>query len=73
MHIFTRTCPGIVGATCNCAVAVLVADDVVVIDRCGPIRGLEWPLTVDMFVNGELSPEFSVLRYPDLRTYDVSL
>ena len=60
-------------ASCICAVAVRVEDDVIVVDKCGAERGEPTdfrPITVTMYLNGELSQGVKVLRVK--RQYKVS-
>ena len=74
IHTFYRSCNR--RASCNCAVAVRVDDDVVVIDRCGPSMGMSTtstPITVKMYVTGELTPGLRVIRINGGKKYAVSI
>lgn len=76
MHAFYRRCSEYsqeVDATCNCAVAVRVDDDVVVLDRCGPtVAGKgSHALQVHVYNNGDLSSGLRVLRIAGGIKYEV--
>ena len=63
MHTFYRKCGK--KASCNCAVAVRVDDDVVVFDKCGPTVGevdKNRPMTITMYKNGDLTPGFRIYK-----------
>ena len=52
-------------ASCICAVAIKTNDDVIVLDKCGAGRGQtdeNRPVTVNMYVNGQLEPGTRVIR-----------
>ena len=64
VHAMYRQCPG--GASCNCAVAVRIEDDVLVVDKCGPSAASStatYPIKVKLFRNGKLHPGFKVYQY----------
>ncbi|XP_041368567.1 uncharacterized protein LOC121382945 isoform X2 [Gigantopelta aegis] len=74
IHTFYRSCNG--KASCNCAVAVRVDDDVVVVDRCGPSMGestRSTPISVRMYIKGELSSGLRVIRINGGKKYAVIL
>ncbi|XP_041352924.1 protein O-mannosyl-transferase TMTC4-like [Gigantopelta aegis] len=63
VHTFYRKCGA--KASCNCAVAVRVDDDVVVFDKCGSVHSTAdetHPMSITMYKNGDLSPGFSVYK-----------
>ena len=67
---FIRRCGNV---ACNCAVAVLSGDDVILIESCGP-RDAPYPagtLTVKFYLNGELNPGTSLTRYNGGLKYEV--
>ena len=72
VHGFFRDCNTNVAA-CTCAVAVKVEDDVVVIDRCGPLKDRTGfrPLTVELFRNGEINPGLKIQEYNQGSQYQV--
>ncbi|KAK2143001.1 hypothetical protein NP493_4675g00004 [Ridgeia piscesae] len=77
VHTFYRRCSSgaTTQATCNCAVAVRVDDDVIVVDKCGPTRTGQatFPMTVKLYKNGELTPGTSVVRLANGLKYQVHL
>ncbi|GFR90472.1 von Willebrand factor D and EGF domain-containing protein, partial [Elysia marginata] len=64
VHVFLRRCNrGF--ASCICAVAVRMQDDVIVVDRCGPKRGDVYkkvPVTVLAYLNGEIAENLRIGR-----------
>ena len=67
---FIRRCGNV---ACNCAVAILSGDDVILIESCGP-RDAPYPagtLTVKFYLNGELNPGTSLTRYNGGLKYEV--
>nr|XP_006811635.1 PREDICTED: von Willebrand factor D and EGF domain-containing protein-like [Saccoglossus kowalevskii] len=73
---------------CNCGVAVRVDDDVIVVDRCKVKkelivyywRGQQYSyyrdistLTIEIFVNGEMTPGFRLIRENSGNTYKIHL
>ncbi|XP_035829885.1 uncharacterized protein LOC106014199 isoform X2 [Aplysia californica] len=66
VRTFLRRCTDALDyASCVCAVAVRVHDDVIVVNKCGAGRGEAtkfYPMTVQMFLNGELTRGVHVLR-----------
>ena len=77
VHVFYRQCPtadGVGRASCNCAVAVKVDDDVIIIDKCGPKVTTErtfYPITINVFNNGPLTPGLQILSQYEGREYQV--
>lgn len=74
VHALYRKCTG--GASCNCAVAVKIEDDVLLVDKCGPTpdtTGSTYPIRVKLFRNGLLHPQFKVYRYYQGRQIKVCL
>ncbi|KAK7469526.1 hypothetical protein BaRGS_00036472, partial [Batillaria attramentaria] len=72
VRLFTRKCGD--KAACNCAVAVKSGDDVILIDKCGPLSdGTDRPLQIHMLVNGELTAGTRVVRREDGNVYDIYL
>lgn len=74
VHALYRKCAG--GASCNCAVAVKIEDDVLLVDKCGPTPATTdstYPIRVKLFRNGLLHPQFKVYRYYQGRQIKVSL
>lgn len=72
VHTFYRRCNG--RASCNCAVAVKAGDDVLLVDKCGPTEsstGGFYPITVELFRNGILTPGFQILSYYEGRKIKV--
>jgi hypothetical protein len=79
VHTFYRSCgltSGTGDATCNCAVAVRVDDDVLVMDRCGPTvatpGSAEFPFSVKLYRNGDLEVGTRVVRMAEGDKYQVS-
>uniref|UniRef100_A0A0L8G0B6 VWFD domain-containing protein n=1 Tax=Octopus bimaculoides TaxID=37653 RepID=A0A0L8G0B6_OCTBM len=62
VHAFYKSCFG--AASCNCAVAALSGDDVILIDGCGLDRkaSKSSPFKIKMYVNGKLTPGTRVIR-----------
>ena len=77
VHTFYRSCGSMVNgdATCNCAVAIRIDDDVVLFDRCGPITANKdtFPFTVKLFRNGDLEVGTRVMRMAEGSKYQVLL
>ncbi|KAH9523928.1 hypothetical protein Btru_047521 [Bulinus truncatus] len=73
VHAMYRKCNrGI--ASCNCAVAVRVDDDVVLIDRCGPQKNsVFYPLTVKIIKNGDIDPRLRIISYHQGNQYQIVL
>ena len=71
VRAYYRTCNG--RASCNCAAAVLVGDDVIVVDKCGPERGKNSPVAVQLFLNGQLEAGTRIIQYNGGRKYEVKL
>ncbi|XP_035827995.1 uncharacterized protein LOC118477191 [Aplysia californica] len=71
VHTFYRRCNrGI--ASCNCAVAVRVEDDVILIDKCGPGRNIKKRAsTVKLIRNGDVNPGFKLQRYDQGNQYHI--
>ena len=66
VNTFYRSCRG--RASCNCAVAVRVDDDVVVINKCPAEQDVEQeglPISVTLYRNGDLAPGFRVNKYDE--------
>ncbi|CAI9738780.1 Willebrand factor D and EGF domain-containing [Octopus vulgaris] len=62
VHAFYKNCNG--AASCNCAVAALSGDDVIVIDGCDLDNkaSKSSSFKIKMYVNGELTPGTRVIR-----------
>ncbi|XP_059159141.1 uncharacterized protein LOC131943151 [Physella acuta] len=63
-------------ASCNCALIVRAGKTVVRIDRCGPLIGdpeRQYPLNVDMVVDGGLTQGLTVASFDDGRKYEIRL
>ncbi|CAG5135635.1 unnamed protein product, partial [Candidula unifasciata] len=61
-------------ASCNCAIAVKVEDDVVLIDRCGPhVTTKPRSLTVQMIRNGGINPGLRIQQRDDGNQYQIIL
>lgn len=58
-------------ASCNCAAAVKVADDVLVVDKCGPNRTVNSPLSVKLYLTGSLEPGTQILQFNGGKKYEV--
>ena len=75
VHAFYRQCNkkgNKFVASCNCAVAVKVEDDVVIIDKCGPSRSKEdRATTIKMIKNGEVHSGLTVQQYDEGNQYHV--
>ncbi|XP_033756295.1 uncharacterized protein LOC117339040 [Pecten maximus] len=74
VRTFYRNCNG--RASCNCAVAVRVDDDVIVMDSCGPanVQSRRQPLKVQMYINGGgLTKGTRVIRVGGGKRYKVIL
>ena len=70
VRTFLRNCNG--KASCNCAVAVKSGDDIIVIDRCGPRKGVKaHPIVPRLYLNGELTPGTRIIRQSGGRKYQV--
>ncbi|XP_025096160.1 uncharacterized protein LOC112565098 isoform X1 [Pomacea canaliculata] len=66
VNVFYRSCRG--AASCNCGVAVLFYNDVVVINKCPPKKDDDmdsYPMEVKLYRNGELSRGFRVNKFSD--------
>ncbi|KAJ8316790.1 hypothetical protein KUTeg_004694 [Tegillarca granosa] len=73
---FFRSCQNGLLPTCNCAVVVLVGDDVIRFDGCGAkdtANSNNEPLTVQMYLNGDLEPGVSIVRIDAGKQYQVYL
>ncbi|XP_012946827.1 uncharacterized protein LOC101855535 [Aplysia californica] len=73
VRAFYRKCAG-GRASCNCAVAIRAGDDVILIDKCGPVdsgANSFYPMTTKMFRKGTLTPGFRVLSQYEGREYKV--
>ena len=62
MHVYYKDCRQSFLQSCNCAVAINVDDDVIVIDRCGPHEDKHHHIKVILFINGELSPSVRIFH-----------
>ncbi|XP_029649426.2 uncharacterized protein LOC115223143 [Octopus sinensis] len=74
VHTFYRSCWGV--ASCNCAVAVLSGDDVILIDRCGPKsdkKSSKKQISLQLFLNGKLTPGTRVISQQGGKKYSVYL
>ncbi|XP_041370718.1 uncharacterized protein LOC121384400 [Gigantopelta aegis] len=73
VHSFYRSCND--KASCNCAVAVRIDDDVIVVDRCGASRETRrrTPMRVKVFRNGQMTPGVRILRYYGGKKYEIIL
>lgn len=63
VRTFYKNCNG--KASCNCAVAVKVEDDVIVIDRCSEVKSRKVtakPIQIRSYINGEVTPGLRVYR-----------
>ena len=60
-------------ASCNCAAAVRVGDDVIVVDKCGPERGKDSPVQVQLFLKGQLETGTRIVQYNGGKKYEVML
>lgn len=63
VRTFYKNCNG--KASCNCAVAVKVDDDVIVIDRCSQVKGRKVaakPIQTRAYINGQITPGFRVYQ-----------
>lgn len=73
VHTFYRKCNKDI-ASCNCAVAVKVDDDVAIIDRCGPQSTKAfYSMSVKIIKNGNIDPAFRIFRYDQGNQYKVIL
>ncbi|GFN75653.1 von Willebrand factor d and egf domain-containing protein, partial [Plakobranchus ocellatus] len=62
VRAFLRRCNGDI-ASCICAVAVRVQDDVIVVDRCGPKQGDNYkkvPVSIKAYLNGEMTENLNI-------------
>ena len=74
MHTFQRRCnPGNPGAACNSAVAIKSGDDVILIDGGGPKVVAKRGLTIDLYLNGELTPGTKIVQHRGGKKFDVSI
>ena len=71
VRAYYRSCNG--RASCNCAAAVRIGDDVVVVDKCGPERGKTSPVEVQLFLKGQLEPGTQIVQYNGGKKYEVLL
>ena len=69
VRTFYRSCNG--KASCNCAVAIKVDDDIILFDKCGSKRGSRRPLDIQLILNGELTPGTKIFRYGGGKKYQV--
>lgn len=63
VRTFYKNCNG--KASCNCAVAVKVEDDVIVIDRCSEVKSRKVtakPIQIRSYINGDVTPGLRVYR-----------
>ncbi|CAG5116409.1 unnamed protein product, partial [Candidula unifasciata] len=60
VHAFYKSCNK--RASCNCAVAIRVNDDVVVLDKCSPDNSSVQPFTLTLYRNDELEPGFRIYQ-----------
>uniref|UniRef100_A0A2C9L6R6 VWFD domain-containing protein n=1 Tax=Biomphalaria glabrata TaxID=6526 RepID=A0A2C9L6R6_BIOGL len=73
VHTFYRKCNKDI-ASCNCAVAVKVDDDVAIIDRCGPQSTKAfYSMSVKIIKNGNIDPAFRIFRYDQGNQYKIVL
>ena len=74
MHTFLRKCNKGV-ASCNCAVAIKVDDNVVLFDRCGARAGAggNQPMTLQIFKNTDIHPGLRIQQYHGGTKYKVRL
>ena len=81
--VYQKCGPGVL-ASCNCGVAIQSGDDVIVIDRCyrdkayfnrihGQARRTFTRMSVDVYLNGELSPGTKIYEEADGKRYVISL
>lgn len=71
MHAYYQKCYGGI-ASCNCAGAVRIGKSVILVDKCGPKAGVTSPLSVQMFLNGDLEPGTQVVQLNDGHQFEVS-
>ena len=67
VRAFLRRCNGEF-ASCICAVAVRLHDDVIVMNRCGPKEGDKYkkiPLELLAYLNGEIAEDLQIGRMRD--------
>lgn len=62
-------------ASCNCAVAVKMDDDVILFDRCGAKAGggANQPMNIQIIKNGDIDPGLRIQRYNGGTKYKVGL
>ena len=70
---FVRKCYGSVA--CNCGVAARIEDDIILINYCKeyPESTLNVPPTIQMFLNGELTPGTYLKELVPAKKYEVCL
>lgn len=73
MRTFYRNCNG--KASCNCAAAIRVGDDVIVFDKCGASASSkkDTPIDIRLILNGELTPGTKIFRHGGGKKYKVGL
>ncbi|GAB1607640.1 hypothetical protein Ahia01_001047900 [Argonauta hians] len=72
VRTFYRSCNGF--ASCNCAVAIRSGNDVILIDRCGPIaRSFQTSMTTKLYLNGQLTPGTRIISFQGGQKYEVHL
>ena len=59
-------------ATCNCGVAIRVADDVFVVERCRRDDGQDQPLRAQLYLNGNLTLGTYIFNEYEGQRYHVS-